>query len=176
MRSIILLLGLFSSAASQGTCGCEVESASFCNYDYGDGGFCESCPGDDADECDRMGLPIAGAQDCRKWCFGEESDACTAESDESSEGSEEFAQYDLNCDGFMTSDEMLVLGMPMEAWLAMLAHYDAGDLDGKISLDEVLQVDGGAPANLLMDRIGARLAEHKKQVRAARLRLLAGPL
>jgi len=70
MRSIILLLGLFSSAASQGTCGCEVESASFCNYDYGDGGFCESCPGDDADECDRMGLPIAGAHDCHLWCFG----------------------------------------------------------------------------------------------------------
>ena len=120
----------------------------------------------------------AGAQDCHKWCPGDESSEGTAEVEEV------FAQFDLNSDGFMASDDMLMLGMRndmaanvvMVEFAAMLAHYDAGDRDGKISLDEILQVDGGAPANLLMDRIGARLAEHKKQVRAARVRLLAGPL
>ena len=127
MRSIILLLGLFSSAASQGY----VRPTGVRPYESNEG---------------------------------------TAEVEE------QFAQLDLNSDGFMTSDEMLMLGMPMELWAEMLAHYDAGDLDGKISLDEILQADGLAPANLLMDRIGAHLAEHKKQVRAARLRLLAGPL
>jgi len=53
-------------------CGCEQVGVQFCNYDYGDSGFCEACddvPGGYITGCHRWGLPAAGAADCRKWCF-----------------------------------------------------------------------------------------------------------
>ena len=53
-------------------CGCEQLGATFCNYDYGDSGFCEACsdvPGGIVSGCWKWGLPDRGADDCRKWCF-----------------------------------------------------------------------------------------------------------
>ena len=56
-------------------CGCEAPGASFCNYDFGSSGNCESCIGfSDASGCDGVGLPAAGAADCKKWCFSLESE------------------------------------------------------------------------------------------------------
>ena len=57
-------------------CGCEEAGRSFCNYDFGDSGFCEACsdPGAGADVsggdwgCYNRGLPDAGAADCVRWC------------------------------------------------------------------------------------------------------------
>ena len=57
-------------------CGCEEAGRSYCNYDFGDSGFCEACsdPGAGADVsggnwgCYNRGLPDAGAADCVKWC------------------------------------------------------------------------------------------------------------
>ena len=44
----------------------------FCNYDNGDSGFCELCadvPGGVEEGCGNWGLPTAGEEDCRKWCW-----------------------------------------------------------------------------------------------------------
>lgn len=51
-------------------CGCERSRETFCNYDFGDSGRCESCSSHRTiGSCDNAGLPPAGARDCKKWCF-----------------------------------------------------------------------------------------------------------
>ena len=59
-------------SSSNGTCGCEATSTRFCNYDFGNSGFCEACSNvqGGSSGCADMGLPTAGAADCRRWCFG----------------------------------------------------------------------------------------------------------
>ena len=55
-------------------CGCESMNGAFCNYDYGDSGFCEACsdvPHGTVDGCHRWGLPAAGAMSCVWWCFAQ---------------------------------------------------------------------------------------------------------
>ena len=43
----------------------------FCNYDYGDDGFCEACAMyASPEDCFNDGLPDKGAHDCRVRCFG----------------------------------------------------------------------------------------------------------
>ena len=53
------------------TYGCnDDEVGSFCNYDEGKSGMCESCgPYEFPSDCDSDGLPDAGAEDCKKKCF-----------------------------------------------------------------------------------------------------------
>jgi len=53
----------------------------FCNFDDGDSGFCESCSNFEcAEECYCDGLPGAGASDCALRCFGVEGDDTSCES------------------------------------------------------------------------------------------------
>ena len=64
-------------------CGCEVIGESFCNYDYGVSGSCETCadiPGGTLSGCDQWGLPDAGAADCHKWC-GDDAGDCSQPDD-----------------------------------------------------------------------------------------------
>ena len=51
-------------------CGCEVQNMQFCNYDYGNTGFCETCSNFDTPKsCFHDGLPQQGAEDCVAKCF-----------------------------------------------------------------------------------------------------------
>ena len=49
-------------------CGCEEMDVAFCNYDYGNSGFCESCGDVASSPCDQRGLPDAGVADCEACC------------------------------------------------------------------------------------------------------------
>ena len=49
-------------------CGCEEMDVAFCNYDYGDFGYCESCDDVSTSPCDQRGLPDAGVADCEACC------------------------------------------------------------------------------------------------------------
>ena len=49
-------------------CGCEEMDVAFCNYDYGNSGFCESCGDVSSSPCDQRGLPDAGVADCEACC------------------------------------------------------------------------------------------------------------
>lgn len=53
------------------TYGCnDKEFGSFCNYDEGKSGMCESCaPYKKPADCEGDGLPDAGVQDCKEKCF-----------------------------------------------------------------------------------------------------------
>lgn len=53
-------------------CGCEIDGKTFCNFDYGHNGTCESCDNHkDATSCEHDGLPDKGAIDCKKRCFND---------------------------------------------------------------------------------------------------------
>ena len=59
-----------AAANTTGPCGCEAVGGTFCNYDYGDSGFCEPCSSRNTPtDCHSDGLPAAGAADCERWCF-----------------------------------------------------------------------------------------------------------
>jgi hypothetical protein len=50
--------------------GCEASGSSFCNFDDGATGFCESCTGfDSSSDCNNDGLPTAGAASCIQYCI-----------------------------------------------------------------------------------------------------------
>ena len=49
-------------------CGCEEMDVAFCNYDYGNSGFCESCGDVSTSPCDQRGLPDKGVADCEACC------------------------------------------------------------------------------------------------------------
>jgi hypothetical protein len=56
-------------------CGCEVAGESFCNFDGGSTGECESCSSfSSIESCSNEGLPAAGAADCALRCFGKDGD------------------------------------------------------------------------------------------------------
>jgi hypothetical protein len=51
-------------------CGCEIDGETFCNFDYGNNGFCENCSDfETVERCYNDGLPMAGAADCEARCF-----------------------------------------------------------------------------------------------------------
>ena len=91
-----------------GLCGCEQQHVKFCNYDYGTSGRCEYCPRGGQSECERMGLPMRGVDDCKKWCTAPISDytanknsmagSCGCE-----EQHERFCNYDYGTSGFCES-------------------------------------------------------------------------
>ena len=56
------------SSTPNPVCGCEEMGASFCNYDYGASGSCESCGDVSSSPCDQRGLPDAGVADCEACC------------------------------------------------------------------------------------------------------------
>jgi hypothetical protein len=56
------------SSTPNPVCGCEEMGASFCIYDYGASGFCESCGDVSSSPCDQRGLPDAGVADCEACC------------------------------------------------------------------------------------------------------------
>jgi hypothetical protein len=61
-------LGGFGSS-NRDSCGCF--GRTFCNYDYGDTGFCEACfEVVTKEECYTTGLPEKGAVNCELRCFG----------------------------------------------------------------------------------------------------------
>lgn len=92
-------------------CGCEVDGETFCNFDYGETGFCESCDDfDSVEHCYNDGLPDAGAEDCHNRCFHDEEYHVEESGDEECNGcwscyeidviTEELVQYyDTNDDG-----------------------------------------------------------------------------
>jgi hypothetical protein len=61
-------------------CGCEEYGVKFCNYDYGDTGFCEECNSYNTyQDCSETGLPEAGINDCVLNCFGPDAIATAEE-------------------------------------------------------------------------------------------------
>ena len=56
------------SSTPNPVCGCEEMDVAFCNYDYGNSGFCESCGDVSTSPCDQRGLPDAGVADCEACC------------------------------------------------------------------------------------------------------------
>ena len=56
------------SSTPNPVCGCEEMDVTFCNYDYGYFGFCESCGDVSSSPCDQRGLPDAGVADCEACC------------------------------------------------------------------------------------------------------------
>lgn len=54
---------------------CMVDGVTFCNFDYGDSGFCEKCEDYSyGDDCYYAGLPDLGADDCAYECFKSSDD------------------------------------------------------------------------------------------------------
>jgi len=117
----LLLVMLFVSAHAQdlpvlnAPCGCEEDRVSFCNYDYGESGFCESCRDfSNPVECFLDGLPRRGALDCAARCFDlSPSPPCGCEEDRVS-----FCNFDYGESGFCEScrefsnpDECLEVGL-----------------------------------------------------------------
>jgi hypothetical protein len=52
-----------------------VDGVTFCNFDYGDSGFCEKCEDYSyGDDCYYAGLPDLGADDCAYECFKSSDD------------------------------------------------------------------------------------------------------
>ena len=69
---------LFQSVGAIPVCGCESIGSQFCNYAYGQYGYCMACnevPMLVPEGChmlsEVMGLPAAGVADCEHWCFGQ---------------------------------------------------------------------------------------------------------
>ena len=56
------------SSTPNPVCDCEEMGATFCNYDYGASGVCESCGDVSSSPCDQRGLPDAGVADCEACC------------------------------------------------------------------------------------------------------------
>ncbi len=53
-------------------CGCEIDGKTFCNFDFGDTGNCETCyDHTNASSCENAGLPDKGALDCKNRCFND---------------------------------------------------------------------------------------------------------
>ena len=51
-------------------CGCEIDGKTYCNFDFGDTGNCETCNDHtNVSSCENAGLPDEGALDCKKRCF-----------------------------------------------------------------------------------------------------------
>ena len=61
---------IFALLCEYGLCECSNDnpcpSGGFCNFDYGESGFCEPCSG--CPTCFQCGLNEAGAQSCSKFC------------------------------------------------------------------------------------------------------------